>query len=453
MSHPWLLRNRITSAFGLTTLILSLALSLPFGWSVHGSIEAELDALAREELEETRVHFSERRPDPREFAEIAAELSDDHGDNPLAWRIWRADGTQWGEFGELALLRHAPAARPTAEAMSEPEHALRLATVPLEDGFATAIVIDGSHQARRFTRFLWTALGFILLATGVATLAGRVLALRVSRLLERVAECARTESAPEEWPSPGQAPEEIQAVVAALQDTLRRIRQESENARLLTSGTAHELRSPLQNLLGETQVTLLREREAAEYRGVLESHLEELSELSRMVDNLVTLSSLEEARRRPSLEHFDLAGEARLRLAREIQFARRRGVEFQLVAEGPLDVEGDRESLLLALRNVVTNAIEWSPSGKTVELRMQTSADGLEILVDDAGPGIPAAERESLFLPFQRSRAARGRRVGFGLGLALTRSAIEAQGGTIEIGDSPLGGARFRIRIPTRRAA
>ncbi len=453
MSRPWLLRNRITFAFGLTTLLLSLALSLPFGWLVHSSIEAELDALTREELEETRVHFFERSPDPAGFARIAVELSRDHRENPLAWRIWRPDGTLWGEFGQVALLAHAPSEPPASAGVLVPEHALRLATSTLEGGLSAAIVLDGSHQARRFTRFLWTALGFILLASGVATLAGRVLALRVSGLLERVAECARTESAPEDWPSPGQAPEEIQAVVAALQDTLRRIRLESENARLLTSGTAHELRSPLQNLLGETQVTLLREREAAEYRGVLESHLEELSELSRMVDNLVTLSSLEEARRRPTLEHFDLAAEARLRLAREFQFARRRGVEFQLLAEGRLEVEGDRESLLLALRNVVTNAIEWSPPGKTVELHMRTGTGGLEILVDDAGPGIPAGERENLFLPFQRSRAARGRRVGFGLGLALTRSAIEAQGGTIEVGDSPLGGARFRICIPTRRAA
>ena len=452
MSRPWLLSSRITFAFGTTTFLLSLALSLPFGWVVHRSIEGELDALTREEFEETRVHFADLRPSPQEFERITAELARQHPGNPLAWRFWNPDGSVWGEFGRRELLRLVPAQPPATSDLTEPESAMLLATAPLQGGIAAAMVLDGSEQARGFERFLWTALGFALLATGVATLAGRILALRVSGLLARVAECARTEEAIEHWPSPGEAPEEIQAVVGALQDTLRRIREESEKARLLTSGMAHELRSPLQNLMGETQVTLLREREAPEYRRVLESQLEDLNDLSRVVDNLVTLSSLEEARRRPLLEHFDLAGEARLRLERELRFALRRGVDFRLLAEGPLFVDGDRESLLLALRNVVTNAIEWSPPGKAVDLHMRTSPEGLEIVVDDAGPGVPLDERDQIFRPFHRSPAARGRRVGFGLGLALTHSAVEAQGGKIEVGDSPLGGARFRILIPARRA-
>ncbi|NOT28958.1 MAG: hypothetical protein HOP15_00760 [Planctomycetes bacterium] len=452
MSRPWLLSRRITLAFGLTTLVLSLLLSLPFAVLVHRSVGEEIDALAREELEETRVHFSDHAPDEAEFAEITAEMCRLHPRNPLAWRVWRPDGERWGDFGREELFAHAPLQRPLELGLVALGHSMRLGVVPMAGGYTAALVLDAGDQSARLAQFLLAALGFALLATVVATLAGGLLARRVARMLETVAECARTEQAAERWPAPGQAPAEIQAVVQALQDTLRRIREESEGARLLISGTAHELRSPLQNLMGETQVTLLREREAAEYRRVLESHLEELGELSRMVDNLVTLSSLGEARRRPTLENFDLAQEARLRLERELAFARRRGVEFQLQAEGPLLVEGDRESLLLALRNVVTNAIEWSPSGKRVELSMRARAEDLEIVVDDAGPGVPAAERENIFRPFQRSSAARGRRVGFGLGLALTHSVVTAQGGTIEVGDSPLGGARFRILIPAKRA-
>lgn len=453
MSKSWLLSRRITFAFALTTLLLSLLLSLPFAWLVHGSIGEEIDALAREELEETRVHFADRSPTREAFAAVAEQLGSQHPRNPLAWRLWGPDGERLGDFGRIDLLVHAPLAPTAAKNLRAPEDSMRLGFTTLAGGHTAALVLDGSAQGGRLARFLWAALGFALLATGVATVAGALLARRVSALLEAVAECARTEKGAESWPSPGQAPEEIQAVVRALQDTLRRIREESETARLLISGTAHELRSPLQNLTGETQVTLLRERDAGEYRRVLESHLEELAELSRMVDNLVTLSALGEAARRPTLERFDLAGEARLRLERELAFARRRGVELRLVTDGPLQVEGDRESLLLALRNVVTNAIEWSTPGKGVELCMRAHRQGLEILVDDAGPGVPPAERENIFRPFHRSTAAQGRRVGFGLGLALTQRAVVAQGGTIEVVDSPLGGARFRILIPLRRAA
>lgn len=449
MIRPWFLHRRITFAFGLTTFLLALALSLYFSWTVHVTIEEEIEALAREELEETRAHFADSVPSAAEFAEIARDLGGDHPDNPLSWRIWNdASGALWGEHGPPDLLARQPGTRPVHSGVFAPTPSTRLTIGPLDGGLTAAIFLDASSQRARFTHAAWAGLAFVLLATGAATLAGNLLARRVSKLLAGVAECARTEGAMDHWPLPGAAPEEIQDVVRALQDTLRRIREESESAQLLVSGMAHELRSPIQNLMGETQVALLRERDPGEYRRVLESHLEDLGQLSRVVDNLVTLSSLEEARRRRTVEHFDLGAEARLRLDREHKLAKRRGIELEVVAQGPLQVEGDRESLLLALRNVVTNAIGWSPPGKTVEVRMNTSPQGLEIVVDDAGPGVPVAERERIFRPFYRGPAAQGRRVGFGLGLALTHSAVRAHGGSIEVGDSPLGGARFRMLIP-----
>jgi two-component system heavy metal sensor histidine kinase CusS len=451
VTRPWFLRNRITVAFGLTTFLLSLAISLPFGWAVHNTIQEEIDALAREELEETKAHFENRSHSPEDFVALAGEMRADHPDNPLAWRIWRdSSGELWSEFGTPELLAVAPRERPTESGVRELDEHLRLATGELDGGLTVAVLLDCTREDQRFARFIPAALGFILLATGVATLAGYILGRRVSGLLAGVAECARTEEAVDRWPAPSSAPQEIQAVVRALQDTLRRIREESENATLLVSGLAHELRSPIQNLMGETQVALLRERETSEYRRVLESHLEDLSDLSSVVDNLVTMSSLEEVRRRRSLEHFDIAGETRMRLTREHQLAVRRGVGLEVAAGGPLEVDGDREALLLALRNLMTNAIEWSPTGKKVEVRMGPCEGGLEIVVDDAGPGVRPSERERIFRPFYRGDAANGRRVGFGLGLALTHSAVRAQGGSIEVGDSPLGGARFRIFLPTR---
>lgn len=453
MSGTWFLHRRITFAFGLTACGLSVVLAVPFAWAARSAFQEEIDALAREEMEETKAYFSEDAPTSERFAALAAEMQEEHEENPLAWRIWvESTGAPWTEFGAPELLARAPTA-PLGERFERLDSATRRVSASLGSDRIGVVVLDGSFQDKRFGRFVLSALGFALLATGVASLAGRLLGARVARLLGQVADCARTEEAVDQWVSPSEAPEEVRAVVRALQDTLRRIRAETENARLLTSGMAHELRSPLQNLMGETQVALLREREPEEYRHVLESQLEDLAELSRVVDNLVTLSALDEARRRRTVERFDLVAEARLRLAREFQLAKRHDVRLEFLAEGPLEVEGDRESLLLALRNVVTNAIEWSPVGGKVELRMGRQASGLEILVDDGGPGVPVADREQIFRPFHRGPAARGRRVGFGLGLALTHSAVSAQGGTIEVLDSPLGGARFRILLPPSMAA
>jgi len=446
MSKPWFLRRRITWAFTLTTFLLSLGLSVPFAWVVHATIQKEIDTLAREEMDETRAFFLDREPTPEDFEEVAADMCAEHPQNPLAWRFWTGEpGRVWGEFGRLPILSLASTERPHEYGLRRIDDSTRVGVFKVGNRLTAELVLRAHAQSDGFARFLWTVAGLVLVATGVATLTGGRLARRISRQLAEVAAGARTEDAIETWAPPSAIPEEIRAVVQALRDTLARIREESENTRLLISGLAHDLRSPLQNLMGETQVALLREREPSEYRGVLESQLEDLSELSRVVDNLVTLSSVDEALRRRTVESFDLGEEARLRLARERQFAARRKVDLRIEAEGPLPVQGDRESLLLALRNVVTNAIEWSPPGKPVLVTMRATGEGHEIVVDDAGPGVPPEQRDKIFRPFHRGPASQGRRVGFGLGLALTHTAVRAHGGRIEVGESPFGGARFRI--------
>jgi len=450
----WFLQRRIALAFGLTVFLLSLALVTVSGWTVRSTIQEEIDALAREEMEETEAYYADRQLTPEEFERISHEMRESHRDNPLAWIVWHtADGTPWGEFGDHELLPLAPPERRIGLAVLDSEHRWIAGTVT--DELSAGVIVDGTFQVERGRRWILTVAGFGLLATVLAGLAGTILGRRVAGLLERVAKSARTDdgsaASARSWQA-DDAPEEIRAVVTAMQDTLRRVREETEHAQFLTSGLAHELRSPLQNLMGETQVTLLRERESAEYRRVLESQLEELGELSRLVDNLVTLCADGQGLPKKTRERFDLAAEARLRLVREFALAARRDVRLELELVGPLVVEGDRESLLLALRNVVTNAIEWSPRGSTVAVRALADERGLEIQVDDSGPGIPRERRAHLFQPFQPGAPANGRRVGFGTGLALTQSAIHSHGGRIEIGESPLGGARFSLWVPAPSA-
>ena len=445
---PWYLRRRIMLAFGLTTALLTLTMSALGARTVWRTVREEIDNLVREELEETRAWYSRDTSAHQDLEIIADVLKRHHPQNAIAWRIWRAqDGEVLGEFGDVALLREN---EPPSEILPHLRYYPgwnRWISGDLTPEISVGIMVDGSHQARRFQHFLLAGGSFVLASTLLGTFAGFLLSRRVSRLLEQVARNAREHDGSASLDA-GDAPQEIRAVVDALSESLQRIRSESDHARLITSGLAHELRSPLQNLMGETQVVLLREREASEYRHVLESHLEELGQLGRVVDNLVTLCAAGELRRRHGTERFDLGEEARLRLSREVQLAARRGVRIEIEVRGSLEYEGDREALLLALRNVVTNAIEWSPTEGTVAIELQGDDQRITITVDDAGPGVPLQERALIFEPFHRGSAARGRRVGFGLGLALTRSAVAAHGGTIDVGDSPLGGARFRILLP-----
>jgi two-component system heavy metal sensor histidine kinase CusS len=449
-AKPWRLGRRITLSFALAALVLSLALATFSGRILWISVHAEIEALAREELEETQALLRGRTFTPAEFHTLVSEMASDHEGVQLAWRLVDRSGRILEEYGEPDLLAHLPRSWEDGEQTRSLGPGMRWLHGSLTEDLEVAVLVRGLVPMERFRKFAQAAAGIIVFSTGLAGLAGNLLGRRVGGLLERVARSAQVEDdrrVADPWEGT-RAPEEIRTVLEALRENLRRTREEAEHTQLMTSGLAHELRSPLQNLMGESQVTLLRDRTPEEYKRVLESQLEELGELSRAVDNLVNLCADGEAHKRMTRERFDLAEELRLRLAREFQLARRRDVDMELVAEGPLMLDGDRESLLLALRNIVTNAIEWAPPGGNVVVQAQRTEDGTELLVDDDGPGVPPERRERLFEPFQRGGLARGRRVGFGIGLALTRVAVETHGGTIEIGDSPMGGARFRILLP-----
>ena len=113
------------------------------------------------------------------------------------------------------------------------------------------------------------------------------------------------------------------------------------------------------------------------------------------------------------------------------------------VQPGTVELAGDPQRLEEVLSNLVTNAIEAKGQGARIELAAASSSAGAVLTVDDDGPGIPEARRESIFLPFVTTKPR-----GTGLGLAICRKIIAEHGGTISAGSSPSGGARFVVRFP-----
>jgi two-component system heavy metal sensor histidine kinase CusS len=321
-----------------------------------------------------------------------------------------------------------------------------------KSGWRILLTMDATGTYRPLREFLTYSLVVILAAMGVALVYSRFFFVRVSALLGQVASRAREVRSLDEPLSieVDHAPVEIASIADALSTMLEKVRRETTQARIFTAGLAHELRSPVQNLVGETEVALLRERDGEAYRKVLTSHLEELRSLGDAIDNLVTICSAGEAGRAHPRELIDLGEEARIRLARERTQGARHRVELDLGVEGDTRIWCDREALLRAIRNLVANAIQWSPAGAKVVARVRGLPQELEVLVEDAGPGIPPELRQRIFEPFFRGPQAGGRRIGYGLGLALTRMAVDEHAGSIEVGESRMGGARFRVLLPRR---
>jgi signal transduction histidine kinase len=175
------------------------------------------------------------------------------------------------------------------------------------------------------------------------------------------------------------------------------------------------------------------------------SQLDELMELADAIDNLLAICARGGEPSPVAPEQFDVGKEAALRLGRESARAAREGITLDVHVEGDTEIAGNRESALRGIRNVVGNAIDWTPKSGRIEVSIVGEAKQVVVTVDDSGPGVPEDQRERIFETFVRGTARSGRRVGYGLGLAIARASVADHGGDIGIATSPLGGARFRL--------
>jgi len=251
---------------------------------------------------------------------------------------------------------------------------------------------------------------------------------------------------------PGQAaPLELQRMVAVFNEMLDRIAMGYERLSQFSADLAHEIRTPVGALIGQTQVALNRSRSPIEYQQVLESNLEELNRLRLIVDDILFLARADHAgldiERRP------------LAMADELQ----RIAEY---FEGPADEAGLRFAIRAsgtafvnpslcrrAIHNLVVNALRYGTPDTTIRLTGTQDDDGSTIAVENDGVTIPAEQLERLFDRFYRADAARGRPAeSSGLGLAIVKAILELHGGEARVSCSPSGTIRFDLRFPGQDA-
>ncbi len=453
----WSLARRLTLWFVLGTGVLVFGVAALSVVYLHRTVDAELDAITENRLKELRVRFQaydEAERTAQTFERLALQIASE-GEHRLAWRVWSV-GFGWIEHenGATELLTpDYPKQAPKGVTRRLPGGA-RWRTESFQDGTDVGLVLDGSAQIALLRRY--EIFSGLLVGAGVllSLLGGTLLLRRASKTLRDIADSARRVRDPD---APldvdvSNAPDEIREVVDALHELLRNINTASEHHRVLYASMAHELRAPIQNLVGSTEVALLSRREAEAYRKVLDSHLEELRELGDAIDNLMTICAPRASSTAAHVvERFDVAEEARLRLRREAARAERAGIAFELRTTGDGRFDGDREGVMRAVRNLAANAIEWSPKGGTVAVDVACDDAHVVVTVDDSGPGVPLDQREKIFDPFYRGPSAQGRRIGYGLGLAMVKEAADRHAGAIEVDTSPAGGARFRLTLPKRR--
>ncbi|MBI3774944.1 MAG: heavy metal sensor histidine kinase [Gammaproteobacteria bacterium] len=233
--------------------------------------------------------------------------------------------------------------------------------------------------------------------------------------------------------------------------TFERLQQSFEQLRRFTADASHELRTPLTVLRSVGEAGLQKNRDAAGYREVIGSMLEETERLTRLVESLLTLSRYESGRAPLKFEAADI-GVLVCDVAECLRvLAEEKEQTLRVDCEPSVFATADRILLRQALMNLVDNAIKYTPAKGQIRVTVRHAQHQVCIEVIDTGPGIPAEHHARIFERFYRVDAGRARdRGGVGLGLAIARWIIEQHQGVVDVVSVAGQGAKFRIALPSR---
>ena len=242
-------------------------------------------------------------------------------------------------------------------------------------------------------------------------------------------------------------PSELTDLVATLNDMLGRLEASFRRLSDFSSDLAHELRTPVSNLLTETQVTLGKLRTPAQYQDVLASNAEELERMSSMISDMLYLAKADNDLMIPHREVVDLAKEIASLFDYYEALAEEKQVTMTCLGNGR--VQGDRLMLRRAVSNLLSNALRHTPMGGQVVVRIHAAPSGeLCLEVENPGPQIESEHLPRLFDRFYRVDASRQRSSeGAGLGLAITQSIMNAHGGAVSV-RSDEQRTVFALRLP-----
>jgi two-component system heavy metal sensor histidine kinase CusS len=380
--------------------------------------------------------------------------------------------TPWAQDGHQVIGRAARIALPAA-LLAAADGAGAADAAPAEDAALVALVaLDISHHVHfldELRRGLWLGISGAAFAAAVL---GWFAAHRGLAPLRRVTTTARHLSAERlgERLAEDGAPAEVRELVEAFNGMLARLDGSFRRLSDFSADIAHELRTPISNLMTQTQVALSRARSADEYREVLASNMEEYERIARMVADMLFLAQAEDGRLPRAYQTVALADEATALAEFYDALAEAQGVRISV--EGAATVHGDRLMLRRALSNLLSNALRHTPAGGEIRIRLQApDSAGIpgaldehaaassaheaeaEICIENDGDPIPPAQLERIFDRFHRASADRRRHgEGAGLGLAITRSIVHAHGGRIwaSSATSPgrAGTTTFTLRLP-----
>jgi len=242
---------------------------------------------------------------------------------------------------------------------------------------------------------------------------------------------------------------EISGLVMIFNSMIESIRNSVEAHRRFTSDVAHEMRSPLTSLIGNTEVTLRKKRTAEEYEELLRNNLADMVRLSRITDNILFLTKMDNQILELRKQRFDLDQFLENIVERSQFKADRSGITLTSQYEhGHLEIYGDMNLLEQAFSNLIDNALKYTPRGGRVTVKSSKEDAEIRVAISDTGIGIPEDEIAHIFNRFYRVEREHTRAAGTGLGLSITQWIINANDGKIYVKSKVGAGSEFIVVFP-----
>lgn len=369
----------------------------------------------------------------------------------LSLRITGSDGKRWYD-SSTGLPEDLPH-QPGLSTVSDEGTDYRVLNAPLyldkPDSPQLTLLLDITHHQhflQRMQRLIWLTVGLSALATALLGAWAARSGLRPLRRMSAIASGVSAQSLNARLPEENM-PSELTDLAHSFNAMLGRLDDSFQRLSAFSADIAHELRTPLSNLLTHTQVTLTRPRALEDYREALHSNLEELQWMAQLVNDMLYLAKADHGLLTPNREPLELAEEVDVLLEYFAPLAE--DAHVALSREGSARMEGDRNMLRRALSNLLDNALRFTPADGEIRVLIADQLNGLSLTIENSGDGIDQALLPRLFDRFYRADPARqeGSSEHAGLGLAITQSIIRAHGGQIHC-ESDEGWTRFVIELP-----
>lgn len=334
---------------------------------------------------------------------------------------------------------------------------IRYAAVPIYWGkqlkFIVVVGLPMDSILRPVKKLFITILVLIPFTLIITWFGGWLFANRALRPLQQITKTAKTISANKlnQQLRIQNAGKEIQELIDVFNQMILRLHDSFHQIRRFTADASHELRTPLTVVKGESEIALRQDRTLEEYRETLQRILDEANYMTKIVENLLTLSRIDAGQLSLNFKPIDLTKLVQGTAKKLELLVKDKDILLELKSCGSVFVRGDSERLEQVIQNLLDNSIKYTDPGGKIVLDITTKNSFVLFTISDTGIGIPESEVPYIFDRFYRVDKARSRKIGgSGLGLSIVQWIVAAHNGIIEVDSKLKEGTVVRVKLPLK---